>query len=71
MADKNEEELHIIDLVRTEGYVIDDSDEGDPVLTTPDGKQVGTWRDGYPHEERMTRREYESIRGKLQIELLK
>ena len=71
MADKNEEEFHIVDLAKTEGYVVDDSDEDDPVLVTPDGERVDTWRDGYPYEERMTRKEYESIKRKLQIELLK
>ena len=70
MADKNEEEFHIVDLAKTEGYLVDDSDEDDPVLITPDGTPVDTWRDDYPYEERMTRKEFEKTKRK-QIELLK
>jgi polyphosphate kinase 2 len=43
----------------------------DPVLLGPDGRPVGTWREGYPYDERMTRREYEITKRLLQIELLK
>lgn len=43
----------------------------DPVLLGPDGTPVGTWREGYPYDERMTRREYEITKRLLQIELLK
>ncbi len=43
----------------------------DPVLLGPDGTPVGTWREGYPYEERMTRSEYDVTKRLLQIELLK
>src|SRR5699024_10214636 len=71
MADTNEEDVHIVDLAATEGYVVDDSDDDDPDLLTPDGSPVDTWRENYPYDERMTRKEYEKIKRALQIELLK
>lgn len=43
----------------------------DPVLIGPDGTPVDTWKEGYPYEVRMTRREYEMTKRLLQIELLK
>ncbi len=43
----------------------------DPVLLGPDGRPVDTWREGYPYEHRMSRREYEYSKRLLQIELLK
>lgn len=43
----------------------------DPVLIGPDGLPVDTWKEGYPHDERMTREEYEISKRALQIELLK
>ena len=43
----------------------------DPVLLRPNGMPVGTWREGYPYDERMTRHEYEFTKRLLQIELLK
>ena len=66
-----EEEFHMVDLAATEGYLVDDSDEDDPVLITPDGHRVDTWRDQYPYDERMSREEYETTKRALQIELLK
>ena len=52
-------------------YAVDDSDDDDPVLLTPDGQPVDTWREGYPYEERMSREEYDRTKRLLQIELLK
>ncbi len=49
---------------------IDDHDD-DPVLLGPDGQPVETWREDYPYDERMTRREYERTKRLLQIELLR
>jgi polyphosphate kinase len=43
----------------------------DPVLLGPDGTPIETWREGYPHDERMSRHEYEETKRLLQIELLK
>jgi polyphosphate kinase 2 len=52
----------------------EDSDEDwddDRDLIGPDGALVETWREGYPYEQRMLRREYEIAKRRLQIELLK
>ncbi len=49
----------------------DNEDLDDPVLVTPDGRLVDTWREGYPYAERMPRQEYEFQKRLLQIELLK
>ena len=54
MSNTNEEDMHFVDLASTEGYMVDDSDEDDPVLITPDGERVDTWREDYPYEERMS-----------------
>ncbi len=43
----------------------------DPVLIGPDGTPVDTWKEGYPYDDRMSRREYEMTKRLLQIELLK
>ena len=43
----------------------------DPVLLGPNGRPIGTWREGYPYDERMTRKDYEFTKRLLQIELLK
>ncbi len=43
----------------------------DPVLIGPDGTPVDTWKQGYPYDVRMTRREYDMTKRLLQIELLK
>jgi polyphosphate kinase len=52
-----------------------DPDSDDPVdesvLVGPDGKPLETWREGYPYEKRMSRRDYELSKRSLQIELLK
>jgi polyphosphate kinase len=48
----------------------DDADE-DPVLVGWDGRPVNTWREDYPYDERISRREYERAKRALQIELLK
>ena len=49
---------------------VDDHDD-DPVLIGPDGLPVETWREGYPYDQRMSRREYERTKRLLQIELLR
>jgi polyphosphate kinase len=49
-----------------------DADEiGEPVLLDANGQPVETWREDYPYDERMTRREYDRTKRLLQIELLK
>ena len=45
--------------------------DGEPVLLHLDGRQVDTWREGYPYPDRLGRHEYQSQKRLLQIELLK
>jgi len=61
-----------VDLADTAAFTVDDNDDDDPVLlTSPDGFEVDTWREGYPYDARMPRDEYEMSKRLLQIELLK
>jgi polyphosphate kinase len=53
------------------GYTIETEDDDDPVLLDRDGNPVETWRERYPYDERMSRPEYEWLKRRLQIELLK
>jgi len=53
------------------GYTVDDEDDDDPVLLDRDGNPVDTWRERYPYDERMPRADYELVKRRLQIELLK
>ncbi len=54
-----------------QGYTVDDEDDDDPVLLDRDGNPVDTWRERYPYDERMPRADYERVKRRLQIELLK
>ncbi len=53
------------------GYTVDDRDDDDPVLLDREGKHVETWRERYPYDHRMPHEEYERLKRRLQIELLK
>jgi len=53
------------------GMRVDYTDHDDPVLVRPDGSPVDTWRENYPYEQRMERKEYEWHKRLQQIELLK
>ena len=53
------------------GYTVDDRDDDDPVLLDRAGNHVETWRERYPYDHRMPRDEYERLKRRLQIELLK
>ena len=53
------------------GYTVDDEDDDDPVLLDQDGNPVETWRERYPYDERLPRRQYEREKRLLQIQLLK
>jgi polyphosphate kinase 2 len=53
------------------GYTVDDTDDDDPILLDQDGKHIDTWRERYPYDHRMARDEYERLKRRLQIELLK
>jgi polyphosphate kinase len=45
--------------------------KGRPVLARPDGTEVEAWREDYPYNERLGRKQYEKAKRSLQIELLK
>ena len=53
------------------GYTVDDRDDDDPVLLDRDGNYVEPWRERYPYDHRMPHEEYERLKRRLQIELLK
>ena len=53
------------------GYTVNDEDDDDPILLDQDGNHVETWRERYPYDDRMPRDEYERVKRRLQIELLK
>ncbi len=62
----------LVDLHNTTQFAVNDDDDDDPVLLTlPERNVVDTWRQDYPYDERMSRREYEVTKRRLQIELLK
>ncbi|GAB05104.1 polyphosphate kinase 2 [Gordonia amarae] len=62
----------IVDLHDVTQFAVNDDDDDDPVLLHLPGRNViDTWRQDYPYEDRMSRREYEIGKRKLQIELLK
>jgi polyphosphate kinase 2 len=60
-----------IDKLTVEGYTVRGSKGEDPVLITPDGHAVETWRDDYPYDELLDRDSYETEKYRLQVELLK
>jgi polyphosphate kinase len=53
------------------GYTVDDRDDDDPILLDQDGNHIETWRERYPYDHRMSDEEYERLKRRLQIELLK
>ena len=53
------------------GYTVNDEDDDDPVLLDQDGNYIDTWRERYPYDSRLPRDEYERVKRRLQIELLK
>ena len=53
------------------GYTVDDRDEDEPVLLDQNGNHIDTWRERYPYDYRMPHDEYERLKRRLQIELLK
>lgn len=62
----------LVDLKDTTQFTVNDDDDDDPILLTlPERNVVDTWREDYPYDERMSRREYEITKRRLQIELLK
>ncbi|MBB4137876.1 polyphosphate kinase 2 [Gordonia humi] len=62
----------LVDLRATGKFTVVDDDDDDPILLTlPERNVVDTWREDYPYQERMSRREYEVTKRRLQVELLK
>jgi polyphosphate kinase 2 len=59
------------DLTLLAGLTVEDTDDDDPILRWPDGREVDTWREDYPYTERMLRPEYDRRKRLLQIELIK
>ena len=53
------------------GYTVNDDDDDDPILLDREGNHVQTWRERYPYDHRMPSDEYEQLKRRLQIELLK
>src|ERR1700744_4016673 len=53
------------------GCTVDDSDDDDPVLLDRNGEHIDTWRERYPYDHRMPHDEYENLKRRLQVELLK
>jgi polyphosphate kinase len=53
------------------GYTVDDRDDDEPVLLDEDGNHIETWRERYPYDHRISNEEYEWLKRRLQIELLK
>lgn len=65
-------DINLDDLSTPEhGYTVDDRDDDDPVLLDREGKHVETWRERYPYDHRMPHDDYERLKRRLQIELLK
>src|ERR1700745_1247163 len=53
------------------GYTVDDRVADDPILLDQDGNHIDTWRERYPYDHRMSDEEYERLKRRRQIELLK
>src|ERR1700761_7977499 len=53
------------------GYTVEERGDDDPVLLDQDGQHIETWRERYPYDHRMPHDEYEHLKRRLQIELLK
>ncbi|MFU2338597.1 polyphosphate kinase 2 [Streptomyces albidoflavus] len=70
-ADRTEPGIHDADDTLLEGLSVDASRPEQPVLREVDGTPVRTWRENYPYDRKLRRREYERRKRVLQIELLK
>jgi polyphosphate kinase 2 len=60
-----------IDNLVIDGHTIGEDHDDDPVLIDPAGRAVDTWRENYPYDERLDRKEYDEQKYLLQVELLK
>ncbi|MBO0882084.1 MAG: polyphosphate kinase 2 [Mycobacterium sp.] len=66
-----EDVREFIDRLQIGGYSIGGDHDDDPELIDPAGRAVDTWRENYPYQERMDRRDYDEQKYLLQVELLK
>jgi polyphosphate kinase 2 len=60
-----------IDRLQIDGYSVGADHDDDPELIDPAGRAVDTWRENYPYDARMDRRDYDEQKYLLQVELLK
>ncbi|MFJ8860722.1 polyphosphate kinase 2 [Streptomyces sp. NPDC102451] len=54
-----------------DGLTVDTSRPEQPILLDEAGKPIRTWRENYPYDRKIRRKEYERIKRVLQIEMLK
>lgn len=64
-------ELHPDDNELLDGLTVDSRQPGRPVLLDEQGRPIRSWRENYPYDRKLKRREYEAEKRLLQIELLK
>ncbi|MEV6265022.1 polyphosphate kinase 2 [Streptomyces sp. NPDC051784] len=54
-----------------DGLTVDHSRPEQPILLDDEGRPIKTWRENYPYDRKVGRKEYERTKRILQIELLK
>ncbi|MER7726943.1 polyphosphate kinase 2 [Streptomyces sp. NPDC096323] len=54
-----------------DGLTVDTSRPEQPILLDEAGRPIRTWRENYPYDRKIRRKEYERIKRILQIEMLK
>ncbi|MFB4421732.1 polyphosphate kinase 2 [Streptomyces sp. QL37] len=54
-----------------DGLTVDTSRPEQPILLDEAGRPIRTWRENYPYDRKLRRKEYERIKRILQIEMLK
>ncbi|WP_250288927.1 polyphosphate kinase 2 [Streptomyces atroolivaceus] len=54
-----------------DGLTVDTSRPEQPILLDEAGRPIKTWRENYPYDVKIRRREYERVKRILQIEMLK
>ncbi|MFF3420398.1 polyphosphate kinase 2 [Streptomyces sp. NPDC002698] len=62
----NEDQRALLD-----GLTVDESRPEQPVLLDGAGQSIATWRENYPYDRKIRRKEYERQKRVLQIEMLK
>ncbi|MFD9006942.1 polyphosphate kinase 2 [Streptomyces sp. NPDC059582] len=54
-----------------DGLTVDESSPEQPVLLDASGRSIATWRENYPYDRKVRRKDYERQKRVLQIEMLK